>query len=131
MFNNSFTVPGFDEDRHSEADAARPVLTDEERAEMAAYDRWVAQLAAQQAPLDGCEDEAPFPGSGPYADEGNLAAEVYAMARCADDEARANCAACDAPLTGIDGLALVMCACGAWNNIKASRVPHLRLVAAG
>ena len=59
MFNNSFTVPGFDEDRHSEADAARPVLTDEERAEMAAYDRRVAQLAAQQAPLDGCEDDAP------------------------------------------------------------------------
>lgn len=77
------------------------------------------------------EDDAPFSGPGPYADEGNLAAEIYAMARCANDEAQATCAACDAPLTGIDGLARVMCECGAWNNIEAPRVPHLRLVAAG
>lgn len=44
---------------------------------------------------------------------------------------QATCAACDAPLTGIDGLARAMCACGAWNNIEAPRAPYLRLVAAG
>ena len=44
-------------DRPEDADAARPVLTAEERAEMAEYDRWRAQIAADQAPLDGCEDE--------------------------------------------------------------------------
>lgn len=81
-----FTIPGFDEDiqagaryhlgrstspflseglrgviRQSiaESDAAHPVLTDAERAELAEYDRWVAHLAATEAPLDGCEDDAP------------------------------------------------------------------------
>jgi len=54
-----FDIHGFDEDRHSEADAARPVLTAEERETMAEYDRWVAQLTATESPLDGCEDDAP------------------------------------------------------------------------
>lgn len=127
MFNNSFTVPGFDEDRHNEADAARPALTEDERAEMAAYDRWVAQLAAKQAPLDGCED-APFEGYEAHLDE--LDAILDGLAEAPEpSNIQANCAACDAPLTDTDGLARVMCACGEWNNIEAPRVPYLRLVA--
>lgn len=82
------TIPGFDEDvqagaryhigrstspflseglreviRRSiaESDAARPALTMEEQAELADYDRWVAQLAAQDEPLDGCEEKPETP----------------------------------------------------------------------
>lgn len=119
---NSLTVPGFDEDRHIEADAAIRPLTEEEYEERAAYDRWVAQLARHQAPLDGCED-APFEGYEAHLDE---------LDAILDDptEAQANCEACGNALYGTDGLARVMCACGVWNNIKAPRVPHLRLVAA-
>lgn len=122
MFNNSFAIPGFDEDRHNEADAARPALTDEERAEMAAYDRWVAQLAAKQAPLDGCED-ASFEGYEAHLDELDAILDDLAAAQ-------ASCEACGNALYDTDGLARVMCACGEWNNVEAPRVPHLRLVAA-
>ena len=52
------TIDGFDEDRHREEDAARPQLTADDLADLAEWDEWIAKLAANQPPLDGCEADA-------------------------------------------------------------------------
>jgi len=49
-------IPGVDTDYADDASAARPVLTPEQQADLDEFDRWCAQLAREQEPLDGCED---------------------------------------------------------------------------
>lgn len=131
MFNNNLTVPGFDAaDRGDtgELDAARPVLTEAEQAEAEEFDALCRSIAARQAPLDGCEDA-------PILDTPEYRAHLDALDNALDEAtgfpapplASVACDVCGAPLYDLDGLARVMCACGAWNSLPMA-APRLRLV---
>lgn len=58
----TLTLPSFDPaDRADDGDAARPTLTPAEQADANEFDATWRTMAAQDEPLDGCEEEAETP----------------------------------------------------------------------